>query len=93
MTLRSIAATWGRLGWLGLALVLVNEARGVLIVVTEDGELALVEARPDAFVERAKVAAIDGLTWNHPALASGILLVRNGREMAAYRLAASGSTA
>ena len=32
MTLRSIAATWGRLGWLGLALVLVNEARGVLIV-------------------------------------------------------------
>jgi outer membrane protein assembly factor BamB len=63
-------------------------AQGRLIVLTESGELALVEAEPDQFVERARFTAIEGRTWNNAALASGILLVRNGREMAAYRLAA-----
>ena len=61
--------------------------QGALVVLTDRGELALVEATPEAFVERARFAAIAGRTWNNPAIASGILLVRNGREMAAYRIA------
>jgi hypothetical protein len=59
----------------------------LLLVLTEEGELALVGATPDQFAERAKVTAIEGKTWNHPVLVGDILLVRNAEEMAAYRLA------
>jgi outer membrane protein assembly factor BamB len=58
----------------------------VAVVLPEEGEMVLVQATPDQFVERAKFAAIQGKTWNHPVLVGDILLVRNGEEMAAFRL-------
>ena len=57
-----------------------------LVVLTEDGELVLVYATPDGHDEVASTAAIDGKTWNVPALDDGRLLVRNAREMAAFDL-------
>ena len=57
-----------------------------LIVLTERGELALVRATPDGHEEVARSGAIEGKTWNVPALADGRLLVRNAREMAGFDL-------
>ena len=48
-----------------------------LVVITEDGELVLVAATPEKLQEVARVPAIEGETWNVPAFADGILLVRN----------------
>ena len=63
-------------------------ASGHLIVSSESGELALVKASPDAYTEVARFPALEGKTWNYPAIANGRLLVRNATQMAAYDIAA-----
>ncbi len=62
-------------------------ASGHLIVMSDAGELALVKASPDGYSEVARFAAIEGKTWNYPAIAGGRLLVRNANQMAAFNIA------
>ena len=57
-----------------------------LVVLTERGDLVLVRATPDGHEEVAAFRAIEGKTWNVPALAGGRILVRNARQMAAFDL-------
>lgn len=60
----------------------------VILVLSETGELALVEANPHEYRELAHIQALDdaNVTWNNPAFAPPYLLVRNAREAACFRL-------
>jgi outer membrane protein assembly factor BamB len=84
--LACLDATTGELKWkggrYGYGQILL--AGDHLIVLTEDGDVVLVQASPERHVEVAKFPAIDGKTWNHPVIAAGRLLVRNLQEMAAF---------
>jgi outer membrane protein assembly factor BamB len=61
-------------------------AGDVLLIQAEDGRVVLVEATPAEHRELAAFQAIDGKTWNNPALAGRQLFVRNDREAACYEL-------
>ena len=73
-------------GRYGAGQMILLRDQDVLLVLSEEGEIALVSATPDKHTELAKFKAIEGKTWNHPVLVDDLLLVRNGEEMAAFRL-------
>jgi outer membrane protein assembly factor BamB len=58
----------------------------VLLVVTETGELVLVELTPDKHRKLTSIQALEDKTWNNPALSGRHLLVRNHREAVCYEL-------
>jgi outer membrane protein assembly factor BamB len=86
--LACLDAATGELKWkggrYGYGQVLL--ASGHLIVLSEDGDLALVRATPERHEEVVRFPVLEGKTWNHPAMADGYLLVRNINEMAAFDL-------
>jgi outer membrane protein assembly factor BamB len=86
--LACLDATTGELKWKGgrYGYGQIALASGHILVLTEDGDLALVRATPEKHVELARFPALDGKTWNHPAFSNGLLVVRNLKEMAAFDL-------
>ena len=74
-------------GRYGSGQLLLLADQDLLLVLSEQGDLVLVEASPDRHAEVARFPAIAGKTWSQPTLVGDTLLVRNGREMAAFRLA------
>ena len=59
-----------------------------ILVLTELGELVLVEPSPEKYKELTSFRAFpdDQITWNNPAFAPPYLLVRNAEEAACYEL-------
>jgi outer membrane protein assembly factor BamB len=74
---------WTREGFGCGAAVLAD---GHLIILTEDGDLVLVEATPEAYREKARARVLDGTCRAHPALADGRLYGHDGRTLVCWNL-------
>ena len=70
-------------------LILIGD---VLLIMSESGDVVLVEARPDRHVELARMTAFAGKTWNPPSFAAPYLLVRTDSEAVCYELALANNT-
>lgn len=58
----------------------------LILVLSENGELALVEANPQEHVELGRIDALEGKTWNSVALYGRLLLIRNAQQAACFEL-------
>ncbi len=57
-----------------------------LLVLTEYGDLVLIELSSERLIERERITAFEGKTWNNLCLFGNLLLVRNGEEAACFEL-------
>ena len=62
--------------------------RDTLLITAENGDVVLVDPVPTERRELTKFRALDGKTWNPPALVGDLLLLRNDQEAACYKLPA-----
>jgi len=85
-TLKAIALSDAAVGWAkrGFGKGSLILADGRLIVLSETGELALVEASPREYVERGRAKVLEGRCWTAPALSGGRLYLRNRTELVSF---------
>jgi len=87
-TLKCVHAQTGTEAWAhrGFAKGSLIYADGRLVVLGERGQLALVEATPDAYREQGRAQVFTSRTWAQPALADGVLYVRSQKELVALEI-------
>jgi outer membrane protein assembly factor BamB len=65
----------------------ILQCGNLLLAQSEDGAVSLVDATAAGATELGRISALtDGACWNPPALAGHVLVVRNDRQAACYRL-------
>jgi outer membrane protein assembly factor BamB len=86
--LRAVELKTGKVRWTAddFGAGTVTLAGDRLLLVRENGELLLAAATPDGFRPGAKARLIPGTIRSYPALAGGILYVRNEKMLAAFDL-------
>ena len=58
----------------------------LLLVMAEQGDVALVATNPKQYSQMARVPVLSGVTWNVPSLSGDRLLIRNSDEAACLKL-------
>ena len=84
-TLKAIDAATGKERWKqrGFGHGSLILAGGHLIVLSDSGKLALVEATPEEYSELGHAQVLEGKCWTAPTLANGRLYVRNEEQLIA----------
>jgi outer membrane protein assembly factor BamB len=82
-TLKSVDAATGEVRWKDRSFQrgsLIG-ADGKLIVLGEQGNLALVAATPEKYIEQSIAQILEGRNWTSPTLAGGRLYLRNQEKI------------
>lgn len=77
-------------GRYGEGQVVLLAEQSLLLVVSESGEAILLRANPERSEELGRFQAVEGKTWNQPAVVNGRIYARNADEMACYDVSADG---
>lgn len=68
---------WEKAGFGAGQAILVNDK---VLALADDGQVVVVEAKPDAYKEVARFKAVEGKCWSTPAIADGRIYVRSTKE-------------
>jgi len=80
----------GEIAWQerGFAKAQLLAADGKLILLDDDGTLALVEPTPSAFHVLARASILEHISWTPPTLSGATLYLRDRKSLVALDLAA-----
>jgi hypothetical protein len=78
----------GQIAWQDRGVVRANAvlAGGKLILLDEDGHLALATATPEKLIVHAKVQVLERNTWTPPTLSGSRLFIRDRKTLRAFDL-------
>lgn len=89
LNLRAVDAANGDTKWTvtGFGYGSVTRVGDKLLVLGDDGTLALVDTNPDVYTELARIEPLQGRCWNNPAVSDGRIYIRSTTEAVALDVA------